>query len=286
MTNNLLILAGGASSRMKSSDPTEDLSEEEVQMANTTSKALIGFGKENRPILDFLLSNAEKAGYKNVYLIVGKDIEDFKNFYGSKTRDNQFKGLQISYATQHIPEGREKPFGTADAVTQALEQFPHLQSGAFTVCNCDNLYSVRALQALATTNRLNAFISYDREGLQFSMARISRFALVVLDNEGHLIDIIEKPTQEESKKYLDDQGKLRVSMNIFKLDGASLFTYLKNCPVNPERNEKELPSAILNYCTDHPKKFKAIPFKEHVPDLTSKEDILAVKKFINTQNDS
>jgi glucose-1-phosphate thymidylyltransferase len=280
MNTNLLILAAGASSRMKESQNIEDLSSSDFIVANTMSKALIGYGKEQRPILDFLLKNAKKAGYKNVCLVIGKESDAFKTFYGNKTKDNPFKGLRISYATQYIPNGREKPFGTADAVSQALEQYPHLQKEVFTVCNSDNLYSVKALKALATTNSLNAFIAYDRDGLQFSTKRISNFALVLLDEDNNLIDIVEKPSVSNIEKYKDANGKFRVSMNIFKFDGTAMFQYLNNCPIHPKRNEKELPTAVLNFCGDHPGQFEGIAFCEHVPDLTMKDDIQTFKLYL------
>jgi len=280
MNNNILILAAGASSRMKESKNVEDLSLSEITAANTMSKALISYGKEQRPILDFLLRNAEKAGYKNVYLIIGKQSDTFKSFYGNKTKNNPFNGLLISYVTQHIPKGREKPFGTADAVTQALNQYTHLQNEVFTVCNSDNLYSVEALKALGTTISPNAFIAYDRDGLKFSTDRISNFALVLLDEDNYLIDIIEKPAVTNIEKYRDANGKFRVSMNIFKFNGISMFQYLNNCPVHPKRNEKELPTAVLNFCRDHPGQFEGIGFCEHVPDLTTKKDIKVFKDYL------
>jgi glucose-1-phosphate thymidylyltransferase len=280
MNTNLIILAAGASSRMKELQNVEDLSSSEIKAANTSSKALISYGKEQRPILDFLLMNAEKAGYKNVCLIIGKESDAFKTFYGNKTKDNPFSGLRISYATQYIPNGRAKPFGTADAVSQALEQYPHLQKEAFTVCNSDNLYSVIALKALATTNSPNAFIAYDRNGLQFSSDRISNFALVLLDENRNLIDITEKPAATNIEKYKDAEGKFWVSMNIFKFDGSAMFQYLNDCPIHPKRNEKELPTAVLNFCGDHPGQFEALTFCEHVPDLTSKKDIKIFKDYL------
>ena len=280
MNTNLLILAAGASSRMKESQNIEDLSSSDIIAANTSSKALISYGKEQRPILDFLLKNAEKAGYKNVFLITGKERETFVTFYGMKTKNNPFKGLLITYATQNIPKGREKPFGTADAVTQTLVQYPHLQNEAFTVCNSDNLYSVEALKALAVIKSPNALIAYDRDGLQFSAERISNFALVLLDEDNNLIDILEKPAVTNIEKYNDANRKFRVSMNIFKFDGTAMFQYLNNCPVHPKRNEKELPTAVLNFCADHPGQFQGIPFYGHVPDLTSKKDIKVFKDYL------
>jgi len=270
----LVILAGGASSRMKNSQASQSLTDEEVKSANSQSKSLIGLGKSKRPLLDYLLIHAKKAGYTDIYLIVGEKNEmQFKELYGSKDRGNIYNDLTISYALQYIPEGRQKPMGTADAVTQALEQYPHLQDTTFTVCNSDNLYSVAAMNALRNTKTPNAFISYDRGGLLFSAERIARFALVLLDSDAFLVDIIEKPAPEQVAQYEDVNGILRVSMNIFKLKGSDVYPFVRDCPVHPERNEKELPHAILNMCHALPKSLIGIPFKEHVLDLTSKDDI-------------
>jgi glucose-1-phosphate adenylyltransferase len=280
MSKNLVILAAGASSRMKKSLGTENLSEEEVINANTRSKALLGFGKNNRPILDFLLLNAEKAGYENILIIISEKSALFKTYYGEKQKNNSFNGLSISYATQYVPKDRVKPFGTADALFQALTQFPELQHEAFTVCNSDNLYSVAALQALLTCKDANAFINYDRDALLFPMEKIERFALTLVDENSQLKAIIEKPSKEKINDYKDAEGKFRVSMNVFKFTGAEIYSFLKNCPIDPIRNEKELPTAVLNMIDESSFFIKGIPFAEHVPDLTSKEDITIMKDYI------
>lgn len=279
MNTNLIILAGGASSRMKKSMTVEGLSEAEIKAANTQSKALMIYGDDQRPILDFLLYNAEKAGYKNVYLIVGEQHDGFKEYYGGH-EVNSFGSLRLHYAIQYIPKERTKPYGTADAVSHALSQYPHLQQTGFTVCNCDNLYSVAALSALANTSSQNAFIAYDRDGLDFPVERIMRFALVLLNKDNHIEDIIEKPSEGQLEQYRDIDGKLRVSMNIFKFHGPAITPFIMDCPVHPIRDEKELPTAILNYCRKHNNNFLGIPFKEHVPDLTSKEDIKTFKGYL------
>lgn len=96
MHDSLVILAGGASSRMKKEAVTNNLSPEEIAQANERSKGLIGVGASGRPLLDYLLWNAKKAGYKNIYIIIGEQGELFKEFYGSKMKDNDFHGLNIS----------------------------------------------------------------------------------------------------------------------------------------------------------------------------------------------
>lgn len=280
MHNNLIILAGGASSRMKKEASLQNLSTEEIQQANERSKGLIGVGPNGRPLLDYLLLNAKKAGYKNIYIIIGEQGELFKEFYGSKNINNDFYGLNISFATQYVPKDRVKPFGTADALYQAIEQYPELNTQFYSVCNSDNLYSVKALLALRETDSPNAFISYDRDAMEFPAERISRFAIAKLDKKNQLLDILEKPSADSIEEYKDSEGKLRVSMNAFKFDGTILYPYLKNCPVHPERDEKELPTVLLNSIKDHSNITLGIPFSEHVPDLTAKEDIIEVKEYL------
>lgn len=280
MHNNLIILAGGASSRMKKEVLSDNLTDEEIAQANERSKGLIGVGPNGRPLLDYLLLNAKNAGYQNIYIIIGEQGDLFKEFYGSDNKNNNFHGLTISFATQYIPEGRVKPFGTADALFQALEQYPELNSQYYTVCNSDNLYSTKALLALRETDSPNAFISYNRDAMEFPLERISRFAIAKLDKNNQLLDILEKPSADHIEEYKDSEGKLRVSMNAFKFNGALLFPYLKNCPVHPERDEKELPTVLLNAIKDHSDITIGIPFSEHVPDLTAKEDIFEVKEYL------
>ena len=283
MHNNLIILAGGASSRMKKQVVVANLSEKEIAEANERSKGLIGVGPNGRPLLDYLLLNAKNAGYKNIYIIIGEQGDLFKEFYGSENSNNNFHGLKISFATQYIPEGRVKPFGTADALFQAVEQYPELNSEYYSVCNSDNLYSVDALHALRETESPNAFISYDRDAMEFPSERISRFAIAKLDQNNQLLDILEKPTAANLESYKDVEGKLRVSMNAFKFKGSLIYPYLKNCPVHPERDEKELPTVLLNALKEHPNTSLGIPFSEHVPDLTAKEDIAEVKAYLKKQ---
>jgi glucose-1-phosphate adenylyltransferase len=182
--------------------------------------------------------------------------------------------LQIKFVTQHIPSTRAKPWGTADAVFQALEQFPDLKKEYFSVCNSDNLYSVKAFQNIKEIEGGGALIAYDMDFLKFNKKKISGFALLVFDLNFNLQEIIEKPDPDDFKNYSDSKGSLYVSMNLFTFSGDQFYSFLKECPVHPTRNEKELPSAILNMVHASPGSFIGIPMQEHVPDLTNKEDIL------------
>jgi NDP-sugar pyrophosphorylase family protein len=279
MTKILIILAAGASSRMKR--PSESsLSESELKDANTGSKALIRLN--DRPLLDYILYNAKIAGFEKIILVTGAENSMFRKYYGEDDRDNEFHGMRISYAIQHIPSNRTKPFGTADALQQTLDQHPQLLKTSFVVCNGDNLYSHIALQKVSENNSENAFIDYDRDALKFSSERIAQFAITNSDPEGFLQDIVEKPKRSALGSLTDVNKKVRVSMNLWKLNGAMIYPYLENCVINPERDEKELPSAIRSMVKEHPRCMKAIPLSEHVPDLTGKDDIAILNDYLST----
>ncbi len=280
MCTDLLILAGGASSRMKASAATSGLSEDQVAEANTRSKGLITLS-DGKPLLHYLIMNAKKAGFTRVTLIVSPtNKHQFQEVFGSEEAHNTYEGLTISYARQYVPDDREKPLGTADAVYQALEQYPGLKRDSFAVCNSDNLYSVKAMELIRNTTAENAFIAYDRDGLQFPSEKIARFALTRLDAKNRLMEIVEKPNVDDLPRFKDASGTLRVSMNIFRFSGPAILEYLKDCPLHPERNEKELATAILAMCKNPEHYMEGIPLKEHVPDLTSKGDIETLKKHL------
>ncbi len=108
---NLVVLAAGMSSRMKKEDKGVQLSSEDIQQANQRTKSLISIGAKGQVLLDYVLFNAQQAGFKNVYVVTGKDNTLFKEHYKNKKL-----GLELFFAVQHIPENRMKPLGTADAV--------------------------------------------------------------------------------------------------------------------------------------------------------------------------
>ena len=59
-----------------------------------------------------------------------------------------------------------------------------------------------------------------------------------------------------------------------------IYSFLENVEFHRERNEKELPTAIKNMIDKFPQSLKTFKMKEHVPDLTSKKDIIPVKKYL------
>jgi glucose-1-phosphate adenylyltransferase len=275
-----VILAGGISSRMKRSAAQSQIDSTLLKQAEERTKGMISLGEGGRPFLDYGLHNLFKAGVRDAVIVIGERDASLRSYYGEKDRDNEFHGLRISYAIQRIPAGREKPMGTSDALLQALRVRADWKGGDFIVCNSDNLYSQRVYTMLLECDTPNSLIDYDRDGLEFDASRIAQFGITRKDAEGFLLEIVEKPSLDELERLRDNNGSIRVSMNIFRLNYDMIFRPLEECPLNPVRNEQELVSAVTLMVQRYPKSLKAIPWREHVPDLTYKEDIATTSEYL------
>jgi len=281
---NIVILAGGISSRMKkfSADATA-IDPNLLREAREKSKSMLSVGDLSRPFLDYILYNIEKAGFQNVVIVVGERDTSIRDYYEGDGRKEQFPLLRLSYALQHIPAGRAKPLGTADALLQGLRSVPAWSGGTFIVCNSDNLYSVRALRSLLENEHPNALIDYDRSFLRFDQSRIEQFSVILKDNDRFLLDIIEKPSPAEIETAKETNGRIGVSMNIFKLSYDMIVPFLESIPLHPVRQEKELPIAVKNMAQKNPRSTFTIPLSEHVIDLTNQSDIPFVQNYLKKE---
>ena len=281
MSGRLVILAGGVSSRMRHSQvDSTAIDSKLLKDAEQKSKSMIRIGEGDRPFLDYLLFNAKLAGYTDVVIVVSEKDDSIKNHYDENKNDSWFAGIEISYATQLIPEGREKPLGTADALLQALLVKEDWRGKTFTMCNSDNLYSQNALELIKTSEHPNALVDYDRDGLGVEKERVEKFAITKKDKDGFLLEIIEKPSAEEVEAAKSSNGFVGVSMNIFKFSYDMIRPALEIVPMNEIRKEKELPTAVKLMMGKNSKSVYCYSLSEAVPDLTSKRDIIKVKKYL------
>jgi NDP-sugar pyrophosphorylase family protein len=280
MGERLVILAGGISSRMKRAAASTTLDAQHQYEADHLPKSMISIGNSKRPFLDYLLYNARSAGYTDIVIVIGRNDDSIRAYYGPLEKKNSFHGLSISYAMQSIPEGRTKPLGTADALLQGLLSVPEWSGKYFTVCNSDNLYSVAALSALLNVSENSSMSDYDSEALGIASNRVNQFAVTKKDAEGNLLSIIEKPSESEMKECRNVAGKLGVSMNMFRLPYDKAVSVLREVPLHPVRLEKELPAAVIMMIERYHEKVRAVECAEPVPDLTSKDDIGPVSEML------
>jgi len=257
--------------------------EETLRHARQRAKAMLPVGEGSRPFLDYSLYYIQKAGYREVVIVTAEGDSSIRSYYEGDRRSAEFPGLEISYVTQTIPAGRDKPAGTADALLTALRARPGWRGGSVTVCNSDNLYSVNVLRMLLLESHANVMIEYDRDALGFPPERTERFSIVRSDDRGFLVDIIEKPSPREIAAVLAEAGKVGVSMNIFRLSYDDILPIVRSMPPHPLRREKELPVAVKMLASGRPGSVRVLRVSEAVPDLTSVPDIADVRRSIGSQ---
>ena len=244
MEPNLVILAGGISSRMRKAGPA-DLEPGLTKDADVKSKAMIGLGASGRPFLEYLLFSAWKGGHRDVVIVVSERDDSIRSYYADPEHTARLAGLRITFAIQPIPSGRTKPLGTADALMHGLHARRDWRGQHVTVCNSDNLYSPRAFRAMLEEPSGCAMADYDRDALKFPRSRVEQFAVVVKDDKGAVLDIIEKPGAEDVKRAMDRNGRVGVSMNLWRFPYDRILPCLEEVPLHPVRQEKELPAAVL-----------------------------------------
>jgi NDP-sugar pyrophosphorylase family protein len=111
-------------------------------------------GPAGATLLDYSIFDALRGGFGDVIFVIRRDIEeDFVTSVGAKYE--RLEGVDVRYAFQElddlpegyeVPEGREKPWGTAHATLAARD----LVDGPFAVVNADDFYGRRAYEKLAT----------------------------------------------------------------------------------------------------------------------------------------
>ena len=109
------------------------------------------FGPNGETIIDYSIYDAIKAGFGKVVFVIRESFRDaFTEFFSGKF-ENQ---IQVEYVTQELhhlpagfslPEGRQKPWGTAHAVQMAKG----VVDEPFLVINADDYYGREAYQVAA-----------------------------------------------------------------------------------------------------------------------------------------
>jgi glucose-1-phosphate thymidylyltransferase/glucose-1-phosphate adenylyltransferase len=242
---------------------------------------MIALGSGGRPFLDYLLDNARAAGYREILLVVGERDDSIRAYYERAPAAGGSHPLL--FARQPIPPGRTRPLGTADALLCGLQSRPDWSGGRFTVCNSDNLYSVDALRQMLTTPESNALVDYDRDSLGCEPERVRQFAVVEADRDGYLCGIHEKPDPPLITRIAGTDGRVGVSMNLFRFSFDMILPFLKRVPLHEVRQEKELPAAVMLMVNGNPHAVKVYRRSEPVPDLTSPDDIQLVQDFLRRQ---
>lgn len=253
-----VILARGLGTRMRSGDSEAQLDSAQSAAASAGLKAMIPVG---RPFLDYVLSALADAGFRQVCLVVGPEHSVVREYYSLANRPTR---LEMTFSEQS--EAR----GTADALL-AGEAFAGFDE--FAVLNGDNFYPIEALQELQDLGQPGAVLFKASTLVSQSNIpdeRLRAFAYCLVDQNGFLADIVEKP---EAATALNFDGEKLVSMNCWRF-GPDIFRFCREVPLS-QRGENELPGAA-KLAIEHGTKLKVAISRSGVLDLSRRSDIAAV----------
>lgn len=255
-----VILARGVGKRMRLADSSAGLSDEQLRAADSGVKALIPIG---RPFLDFVLSALADAGIRSACLVIGPEHASIRDYYNSLAP----RRIQIHFAIQ------EQPIGTANALLAARE---FVGGDPFLSLNSDNYYPVEVFRTLRVLGE-PGLPAFERATLlaqsNIPVERIQSYAVLRINDSGYLEEIIEKPDAQRIEPA-NTGGEVFISMNCWRFD-CGIFRACESVPRSP-RGEFELPEAVQYGISTLGLRFKAVPFRAGVLDLSRRSDIASV----------
>jgi glucose-1-phosphate thymidylyltransferase len=260
--DKVVVLARGLGTRMRKAQEGEGLSEEQERVAETGVKALVPI---DRPFLDYVLTEVAEAGYRRICLVIGPEHDELRRYYGQQVEAQR---LSFEFAEQ------AEPLGTADAVAAARD-FAGVDP--FLMINSDNVYPAAAVAALRDLDG-PGLIGFERQALlrgNIPAERVERFAVVDVDDENNLNQVVEKPSPDQLSALPEPVG---VSMNCWRFDGR-IFTAC--AAIEPSaRGELEITTAVQHAIDQLGVRFRVVALGAPVLDLTSRDDIDSVGRWL------
>jgi len=168
-------------------------------------KQIDPMGPNGETLMEYSVYDAIRAGFGKVVFIIRKDFaEAFKNSVGSK-----FDGkIEVAYAYQEladlpdgfsVPEGREKPWGTGQAILACKD----VVDTPFSVQNADDYYGVEAYKVIAAelqdmdiAGSDSCMVGFEIQNTLSVHGSVSRGVCKTTD--GYLSSIVERLTIERN----------------------------------------------------------------------------------------
>ena len=252
-------------------------------------------GPNGEAIIDYSIYDAIKAGFGKVVFIIRESFaEAFKEKF-----DKKLKGkIQVEFVFQeldnlpkgfNLPEGREKPWGTAHAILVAKNVIKE----PFCALNADDFYGFNAYKVMAD------FLTSSDDDSEFSMVgyhlknTLSDFGSVSrgicdVDRNGNLKKIVETTkilkrkdeivSIEEDGKEKSLTGNEIASMNIwgfkpsvFEVLEKKFIDFLKT-EIQKPKSEMYIPSVVFEMIQEKRTSVKVLEANSPWFGVTYKED--------------
>jgi len=240
-----LILAAGKSKRMRK---TAEL---------TANKCLLELG--GKAAVFYSLEYVSLGEIEEIIIVVNEDSSSsLINQVG-----NSYKDKKIAYVVQKNPKG----------VVHAIECSKQAIDGHdFILCLGDEiLIQPQHTHMVAAFNALNLFAACGVVRVE-DKRRIKKTYAVIQNKSATIKQLIEKPHEVPSN--IMGTGNCLFSNQIFK--------YIDKTPVNPIRNERELPDLIQNAINDG-LTVKSFNICQDYVNLNTLEDLTYARKLVESQ---
>jgi NDP-sugar pyrophosphorylase family protein len=287
MKPTLLILAAGMGSRFGGLKQVEPV------------------GPNGEAIIDYSIFDAIRAGFGKVVFVIRESFADaFKEKF-----DQKLKGkIEVNYVYQELdmlpegytlPEGREKPWGTAHAILVAKDVI----NEPFCALNADDFYGRNAYDVMARflTSPIKSdeysMVGYQLKNTLSDFGSVSR-GICDIDENRHLKKIVETTKilkkgnnvvsleNDGTEKILT--GSENVSMNIwgfmpsvFKTLEQKFSTFLST-EINKPKSEMFIPSVVFEMIDEQIATVKVLEADSPWFGVTYKEDKPFVVQKINS----
>ena len=252
-------------------------------------------------ILDYSVYDAHRAGFDTVIFVIKPEIEDvFREKIGNRIA----KVMNVEYVFQNkedlpegytVPEGREKPWGTAQAVLAAR----HVVDGPFAVINADDYYGPEGFEEIYnyllhhpdTPGMYEyAMVGYLLKNTVTENGTVAR-GVCTETASGYLHSVIERTKIRKGDRcpqYTEDDGQSWndlceddiVSMNLWGFQKsyreeawAGFPAFLdKALEENPMKGEYYLPAVVSSLLSRHKARVKVLRSTDKWYGVTYKED--------------
>ena len=267
-------------------------------------KQLDPVGSCEQVILDYSIYDARRAGFETVVFVIKEEIEEeFKARVGRRVE----RHMDVKYVFQRkddlpegytVPEGRVKPWGTAQAALAAR----HVVDGPFAVINADDYYGPQAYKLIYNYLLTHpdgkvyeyAMVGYRLRNTVTENGSVAR-GVCAMDPDWTLCSVYERTCIEkdgEDARYSEDGGQTWtpisggtvVSMNLWGFQRSFLDEAEARFPAfldralaeNPLKAEYFLPS-VVNQLLDKARvqvlvsedKWYGVTYREDKPSVTA-----------------
>ena len=255
-------------------------------------------------LLDYSVYDAKRAGFDSVVFIIKKEFyEDFKNSIGKRVE----KLIKVDYAFQElddlpegfkVPEGREKPWGTAHAIYAARD----LIKEDFIIINGDDFYgkdtyevAYKYLASLPKGSKGKyANVAFKVANTMTENGAVKRG--VAFQKDGYLTKLVESSIERKGDKIvatpLDGSAEFEVSpddlvsMNLFAFNVDLIDQLKERFPswlkenINVPKSEFLIPTVVDELVHEGKASLKLLKTSSVWFGVTYKEDKPGVVKAL------